>query len=173
MTYKFALSADDVSAVMGSLPAELQDPNTNGIVYEDPDLIVPDKHISVVQMAVSDLVNRRKQYLIGLAANARWKRENAGITSAGVPINTDDRSKQLVTLNRQIAEANPEYTTNWVGSDGEVYPVDAEKLKTMSNDLLTHVEECFKIFAEVREEIMSGDVTKPDQIVTAFTKPRQ
>lgn len=109
-----------------------------------------------------------KQELIAYAKDARWKKEVGGIFVSGVPIATDDRSKQMLIGARVAADADPNFSTEWSGADDQIYPLTAEQLIGISNAVLAHVATCFGIFANVKSQIDAETVTTPEQVDAAF-----
>lgn len=101
------------------------------------------------------------------AADARWRRETGGITVAGVPVATDDRSKQMIIGARVAANADPDWSTLWVGADGEIYPIDAPAIIAISDAVQAHVNACFATYASVRAEIEAGTITTTAEIDAA------
>lgn len=105
-----------------------------------------------------------KSQLKAYSADARWRKEQGGITFGGLPIATDDRSKQMVLGARVAANADPEFTTKWAG----VYPLTAQQVIAISNAVLEHVSSCFEIFGTVSSGIDDGTITTLEQIDAAF-----
>lgn len=106
--------------------------------------------------------------LIAHAADARWRKEVGGITVAGVPVSTDDRSKQMIIGACIAADADPNWTSQWVGADGVVYPVDATAIVAISNAVQAHVNDCFATFAVIKGDIDSGEITTTAEIDALF-----
>jgi len=106
--------------------------------------------------------------LIAYAADVRWRKETGGIALGGVPVATDDRSKQMIMCARIAADASTDFTTPWVGTDGQVYPLSAVQVIAISNAVLAHVSVCFAIFASVKNEIVAGTITTFADIDAAF-----
>jgi hypothetical protein len=52
-----------------------------------------------------------KDELIAYAADVRWRKEVGGIVVAGVPVATDDRSKQMIIGARLAANSDPDWST--------------------------------------------------------------
>lgn len=102
------------------------------------------------------------------AAKARYEKEIAGTLVAGIPIATDDRSKQMLLGARVAADADPEFSTQWVGADGSVYPLTGSQVIGISNAVLMHVAGCFSIYANVKAAIDAGTVTTTAEIDAAF-----
>lgn len=106
--------------------------------------------------------------LAAYAAAARWQKETGGITVAGIPIATDDRSKQMLLGARVAADADPEFETAWVGDDGQIYDVNAAQIIAISNAVLAHVAACFATYATVKAGIDAETITATAQIDAAF-----
>lgn len=109
-----------------------------------------------------------KDRLTAYAADTRWRKETGGITVAGVPVATDDRSKQMIIGARVAADADADWTTQWVGAGGVVYPVDATAIVAISNAVQAHVNACFATFAGVKAEIEAGTIISAAEIDAAF-----
>jgi hypothetical protein len=108
--------------------------------------------------------------LTSYARSKRWEIENGGITVAGIPVATDDRSKLMITGGRVAAEADPNWMTVWDGADGESYPIDAAAMIAISAAVQAHVNACFVAFATVKAGIAAEPptVTTTAQIDAAF-----
>lgn len=109
-----------------------------------------------------------KSQLTAYAANARWRKEIGGISLQGIPVATDDRSKQMILGARLAAQANPDFTTSWVGTDGNVYPLNGAQLIGVSDAVLAHVSNCFTLFATVKAAIADGSVTTITEVDAVF-----
>lgn len=106
--------------------------------------------------------------LAAYAADARWRLETGGITVAGVPVLTDDRSKLMIAGARLAAMADPAWTTPWHGADGGIYPLDAAAIVAISDAVSAHVQATFSTFATVKAAIASGAITTTAEIDAAF-----
>lgn len=105
--------------------------------------------------------------LTNYAANRRWQKEQGGITVAGLPIATDDRSKQMILGARIAADANPDFTTPWaVGPN--VYELSAQQIIGISNAVLAHVASCFASYGAIITGLDDGSITTKEQIDAAF-----
>lgn len=100
-------------------------------------------------------------------AAKRYEKEVGGIMIAGMPISTDDRSKLMIAGARMKAEGDSGFTTKWKTSDGRI-ALDAATIITVSNAVLTHVNECFELEDQVLTKIADGDITTRDQVDTFF-----
>jgi hypothetical protein len=95
----------------------------------------------------------------------RWQKEQGGLmTSFGVPIKTDDRAQAKITGVYAAQQVNPAVTTPWHAADNTVH-------EAMNRDLLTHINNCFAISADVLAEIAAGTITTREQIDAAFDAP--
>lgn len=115
-------------------------------------------------LTYGDLVTDLKAY----AADKRWRKEVGGIVVNGVPIATDDRSKQMIMGARLAAEADPNFTTPWVANDNSVHTLSAAEVIAISNAVLAHVAGCFATYATVAPQIESGAIAGAAQIDAAF-----
>jgi hypothetical protein len=105
-------------------------------------------------------------------AHKRWQKEQAGITlSAGWPIKTDDRSQAKITGVYAAIQVNPAAVTPWAAADGSVHDVSQAEITAMNTDLLTHINNCFSISADVLVQIAAGTITTREQIDAAFDAP--
>lgn len=109
-----------------------------------------------------------RNQLTAYAADKRWQKESGGIVVGGVPIATDDRSKQMIIGARLAADADPDWTTQWVGADGSVHPVDATAMIAISDAVQAHVNACFVTYASVKSAIDAGTITAREEIDAAF-----
>lgn len=106
--------------------------------------------------------------LFSYAENARWKREQRGVTSGGLTVLTDDRSKTMLMGARIAASADENFTTPWVTNNGTIVTLTAEQVIAVSDSVLAHVQQCFVIFASVKTGIENNTITTHEQIDTAF-----
>ncbi len=104
------------------------------------------------------------------AADKRWRKETGGLTVSGVPLYTDDRSKQMLMGARIAADADANFTTVWAAADGNLYPLDAATIIAISNAVLAHVNSCFETYATVVNAIKADPptITTRAQIDEAF-----
>lgn len=107
--------------------------------------------------------------LVAYAASIRHSKEVGGITVNGIPIATDDRSKQMILGARVAAGADSEFTTPWIGVGGAITTLNADQVIAMSNAVLDHVQSCFTLFASVVSGIAGGDITTRSQIDEVFS----
>jgi hypothetical protein len=110
----------------------------------------------------------RKTQLQNYNALVRFNKVTGGIVAAGVPIQTDDRSRGFINAGRLAATDDPTFTTRWYGSDGNFYSVDAAQMIQMSNALGAHTNGCYTIFDQVAGEIQTNTVTTLAQIDSAY-----
>lgn len=106
--------------------------------------------------------------LVAYAADARWRKEVGGIVIGGIPVATDDRSKAMIIGARVAAQADPDWTTVWHGTDGGAYPLNAASMLAISNAVEAHVNGTFATFAIVKADIDAGKITATAEIDAAF-----
>ena len=103
------------------------------------------------------------------AASRRWLAETGGITStAGVPLETNDRSKTMIIGAGLAASNDNQFTTTWVGADGNLYPLTNAQLVEQVGDLQRHIDACFKAYTDVVGQLRSGKRLSRKQIDDAF-----
>jgi hypothetical protein len=166
-------SDGDACLVLKALPAELQAsayfrPAVGGVIGSPPRLFVKAEHEAAVSALAVDLASARRVMLLNYAAEQRWRRETSGMTVAGVPILTDDRSKLMIAGARLAATAKPDWTTPWHGADGGTYVLDAAMIVAISDAVSAHVQASFATFATVKAAIASGTITTTAEIDAAF-----
>jgi Domain of unknown function (DUF4376) len=99
----------------------------------------------------------------------RWQKEQGGLTlTSGMPILTDDRSQAKINGARLFATNNSTFTTQWHAADGNFYPLAAADVISMSDQLQTHIDNCFAISSQTMAGIADGSITTRDQIDAAF-----
>ena len=113
--------------------------------------------------------NWYKGQLNNYNAVVRYSHVNGGMVAAGIPVNTDDYSRNLIQGGYTLAQANPNFTTQWYGSDGNWYLVDAAQMIQMGNTVGTHTNDCFTVFAEQGQAILTNATTQPSQIDAAYS----
>jgi len=113
-----------------------------------------------------------KEQLAAYNADARWRKEQGGITTtAGFPLRTDDRAQAKITGTYTAKNEVPSVTTPWHDADGAVHILDAGGLHQLHVDLLTHINNCFSISADVIAAINAGSVTTLAAIDAAYAAP--
>jgi len=103
------------------------------------------------------------------SAGVRWKTETKDITSGGIPVKMDDRSKQMIGNAAAQARVNNNFSTSWVGADGKIYPIDATKMLKMADDVAAHIDACFDQYAQTDADIKSGAVSTLQQVEDAYS----
>jgi hypothetical protein len=105
-----------------------------------------------------------KAQLTGYTADARWRKEQGGLTLAsGMPIITDDRAQAKINGARIAALA-----TKWYAADGMFYDLTSAQVIAMSDELQAHINNCFVIAADVQAQITAGAITTCEQVDAAF-----
>jgi hypothetical protein len=98
----------------------------------------------------------------------RFNHVNAGMVAAGVPVRTDDYSRGLIQGANAQAQADPTFTTKWLGSDGNTYTLDAAQTIEMATTVGTHTNDCYTVFADQSNKILTNVTTQPSQIDDAY-----
>ncbi|UEM11979.1 DUF4376 domain-containing protein [Bradyrhizobium barranii subsp. barranii] len=105
-------------------------------------------------------------------ASKRWLKEQAGITlESDMPIKTDDRAQAKISGAYFAAQASSAVITPWHAADGAVYQLSATDIEQMNVELLTHINACFSVSADVLSGIEAGTITTREQIDAAFSAP--
>jgi hypothetical protein len=109
-----------------------------------------------------------KVQLQNYAATIRLNKVNGGMVAAGIPTKTDDRTRGLIADARVAADNDVNFTTQWYGSDGNFYALDATTTKNMSDAVNKHTNDCYTVFANVCSDINLDNITTLAQIDAAF-----
>jgi hypothetical protein len=94
--------------------------------------------------------------LLNLAASCRYAAETGGITVAGLPIATDDRSKLLLSAAYAQAQANPSFSVRWKTGAGSWATITAAQVTAAYNAVVAHVTACFALEASFHDQIMAA-----------------
>lgn len=111
----------------------------------------------------------RKTQLQNYNANARFNKVVGGMVANGVPVNTDDRSRGLISTARGTAIDNPSATFSWYGSDGNFYPLDSAGMIELAKEVGDHVNLCYSTFQQVDGGIAGGSITTLAAIDSAYS----
>jgi hypothetical protein len=109
-----------------------------------------------------------KDQLNNYNAMTRFSHVNEGMIAAGVPVRTDDYSRGLIQGGLQSAQLDSNFTTQWYGSDGQFYTVDAQQMIEMASVVGQHTNDCYTVFASTNNGILTNTVTQPSQIDDAY-----
>lgn len=100
---------------------------------------------------------------------ARWRKEHGGIvTTAGFPIKTDDRAQAKITGLYAASKEAPTVVTPYHATDNTIHQLDAAGMYQLNADLLTHINNCFAVSADVLAQIEAGTITAREQVDAAF-----
>ena len=132
-----------------------------------PEFAPPTKEVPAREAAPEQAVDPR-QALMLYAADKRWQKETGGFEFIGLHIATDDRSKIMIAGAREAAKTNPDFTTPWVTSTGEIAVLDAAAIIAISDAVGEHVNSVFGIYAQVLPQVLDGTITDQTQIDAAF-----
>lgn len=100
--------------------------------------------------------------------SVRFDHINEGMIAAGVPVRTDDYSRGLIQGGLASAQADPNFVTQWFGSDGQFYTVDAAQMTQIATIVGKHTNDCYSVFATVSNGIKLITITTLTQIDDAY-----
>lgn len=107
--------------------------------------------------------------LLTWAATARRTREASGVDLNGIRLETDERSRAVLTAAYVQARENPEYKIpNWKVADGVYVTLDRETILAAAMAVSNHIRACFDKNREIDDLILSGAITTREQIIAAF-----
>ena len=95
-------------------------------------------YYEVCQKSLDDLKAQKKAEI----AAARYKREIAGVTVNGIPIDTGRDSQALITGAALAAMLDSEYSLNWKTSAGFIH-LTAPEIIAVAQTVRAHVQTCF------------------------------
>ena len=98
------------------------------------------------------------------SAMKRWRTETGGIVSGSIPVKTDDRSKGMISMAKDAAANDAQFSRQWVGSDGNFYTVNHDQMLQMHVDVSKHAGDCFNTYTNLDAQIKSGTVTTLEKI---------
>lgn len=111
----------------------------------------------------------RQSQLKNYNALVRYQKVDGGMVTQGIPVKTDDRSRNFIQGGHGLATDSPSFTTKWFGSDGNFYDVDDNKMQAMAKDVGDHTNACFTIFYETDQGIANGSVKTPEAIDARYS----
>jgi len=76
-------------------------------------------------------------------ADKRWRIETGGLTVGGMPVDTSDRTKLLVTGARIRADAEPEAEFRWKAASGVFVTLTSEQIIAIADALAAFVQALF------------------------------
>jgi hypothetical protein len=103
------------------------------------------------------------------AETVREATANGGMVADGIPIKTDVFNRTRVTNARVAAEADAQYSTTILGSDGNLYPVNAQQVIAVSDAEITFGTDLADTYATVHGGADDGTITTLQQIDAAFS----
>lgn len=110
-----------------------------------------------------------RETLLTWAATMRREREASGIDLNGVRLETDEKSRAVLTAAYVRARDNPDYTIpNWKIADGVYITLDAATIIAAGTAVSDHIQSCFDKNREIDDLILSGEITTREQIIAAF-----
>jgi hypothetical protein len=108
------------------------------------------------------------------AKEQRWLNETGGITVGSTQVETDDRSKGLVSQQRLAAmNDTASFRTDWQAVDNNTYPIDGAQMLAIADAVAAHVNACFVQYAEAIAGIEGGALTKLTQVDAKQKVPKK
>jgi hypothetical protein len=99
------------------------------------------------------------------AKEQRWLNETGGITVGSTQVETDDRSKGLVSQQRLAAmNDSAGFSTDWQTVDNATHPLTAAQMIELADAVAAHVNDCFVQYADAIATIEGGTLTKLAQV---------
>ena len=95
---------------------------------------------------------------MALIAARRWAAETGGIALAGMPVDTDDRSKLLINGAALRASRDSGYTLHWKTVEGFI-DLPADQVLIMADAVSDHVQACFTRESELQAAVIDGSIT--------------
>ncbi len=102
------------------------------------------------------------------AAARRWQRLEEGISVAGMPVRTDERTRTEISLARTDAADDPAWSTSWKLGTGAFVTIGAAQIEAIAAAVSAHVRDCFAREAAVAAAIAAGTVTTYSEVEAAF-----
>lgn len=106
--------------------------------------------------------------LIAHAAAIRWARQTGGITAAGVPVRTDDRTRTEIALARADAALTEGWSTQWKLADGRFVTIDRAAVTAIGAAVSDHMRRCFAAEAHVVGQVKTGKIKDAATLERAF-----
>lgn len=100
-----------------------------------------------------------KTALLAYAAAARYAKEIAGLTVAGVAVATDRVSQAQITGAWATVQANPGAVIQWKAADGSWSSLNASQITALANAISAHVQACFAAEATLDAAINASPPT--------------
>lgn len=95
---------------------------------------------------------------VALIADVRYRHEIGGIVLAGMAIDTDDRSKTLISGSALKAMRDPDYVLRWKTPAGFV-DLSATEVLAVADAVSDHVQACFNRESALLDALTSGQFT--------------
>jgi len=110
-----------------------------------------------------------RETLLTWAATVRRAREAAGVDLNGFRLETDEKSRSVLTAAYVRARESPDYTIpNWKIADGVYVTLDAATILAAGTAVSNHIQSCFDKNRAIDDLILSGEITTREQIIAAF-----
>jgi hypothetical protein len=109
-----------------------------------------------------------KDQLKAHAEQVRRNTANGGMNAEGIPIKTDEFTRSRIDSARTAAEADNQYTTTLLGSDGKLYLVAKDDIMAASDAVIAFGSTLADTYADMHQGVDDGTITSFEQINDAF-----
>ena len=108
--------------------------------------------------------------LLAYSAQQRWTLAQGGITLNGMPMATDDATRQTITSAVVLAQTDPTVTIQWKGQDGTFVTLNATQIVAIGQAIAGFVQVCFSTESTIADGINATPptITTKAQIDTAY-----
>lgn len=121
-------------------------------------VIAKRKQINLTAAEKAEIAAQANAQWFQQIAEHRYRAETAGMVLEGIPVDTDDRSKLLISGAAQRAAREPGYTLRWKTYEGFI-DLSAEQVQAMADAVADHVQACFNREAELQAAVADGSIT--------------
>jgi phage-related minor tail protein len=109
-----------------------------------------------------------KSQLISYASQVRYDTQISGTVAAGIPVATDDRGLMLINGARWAADGNTNWTSVWVGTDGQHYNINQAQMIQIASIVTNRTEQTYTTYDSVVSNINNQVITTLADIDKAF-----
>jgi hypothetical protein len=172
---KIEISVEDY-ALLAQKIAPIIDMTKTHFQFDDGVLTIPDEVAGKVQALLGEknwravaTANKLSIY----AANVRWRKESAGITTAdGISVMTDRESQVMISAAAALARADSTQSFRWKTSNGQFIQLSAGQMTDLAKAVAVYIEKCFAVEAQLHAAIAAGSITTVEQVDAAFAQVR-
>ena len=166
---EFVMTVQEANMVYPQLDADAK----TATRYDTDRLITQDQYDQQVQAAMANFPQMQLDGLKTYAASVRYRKESAGLSvdvggGVTVAIETTVASQSKISSAAQLAQVNPNFTTNWKQADGTFVLLSADQIVKMNESVTAYVSSCYATEKDCIDQIDAGTITSNDQIDAIF-----